>query len=142
MRIASAVLITGPGLVLIPAAFAHLRHLSRFRAVLVAQALIRFRWTRNVAVLVGCTELVCGTLGVWAGASVGVGGGAPLVLAAPSCGLLLSFSGYLLILLRSGRAVPCGCFGGTSVIRPATAARALALGASVILGMCSAVWTG
>jgi hypothetical protein len=135
------VALSGAALLLVSGA-QHLLHFTRWRAVLVQQDLLPYRSHRLAAALVPALEIAVGLAVLTTVALSGLTAAATAPLLGQAL-LYLAFTGYLFVLLRQGRAVPCGCLGGTERATPGTAVRSALLGAvSAVAAVSSAVTPG
>lgn len=128
--------LTIPAATLLTAAVIHLRDLPRLHAIMVAQRILPYRVTRVGSSALGLTELAVGLTGCASVAASLAGSDALHVwLAIPQTILLWIFAGYISLLLVRGRAVPCGCFGGSGPATVLTLFRGIALGGMSLGGL-------
>lgn len=124
------------GAPLVYSGWLHASDFALFRSVVVAHDLVPYRFHRSVAKLA-------------VGGQLGVGGAATVQLLTPPMwaawiATLVSLTygvlaGYVGLLLRAGRAVPCGCFGTDEPISFRTLVRAVGL-AAVGSACAAALW--
>jgi len=126
-EVVAALLLLVPAVTLAVSAAQHLRDPLRFKAVLVAQQVIAYRYVGAAGRGTAVAEIVCAVGGGVAAASVVAGGGL-MVLGLAQSVLLFTFAAYVVVLLRRGRSVPCGCFGSDKPASAGTALRAVLLG--------------
>ena len=123
------------GLPLIVSGWVHFRAPAHFRAAVVAQATLPFRWHSALAACFTASEICVG-----AAAVIQVAGGYRLttISAALLFFVYAAISLYVGIVLMRRGSVPCGCFGGSSEMSLVTLGRAILLsGCSLALALAA-----
>lgn len=143
MSVLSPALLGAVGLVLLAAAFGHLRDPGALRGGLRAHGVLPDGTHRLVSVLLGPLEAVLGAAALVA-AVTGPSLIAALAVSMPIAGLFLVLTGYLVQVLRvtAGRAVPCACgLGDTPVGRPAVVRGGILTVMAFVGGATAAGWS-